>query len=236
MNKVSRQSLTDQVFTQLSEKIVSGEWPYGYRLPYENDLARELGVSRVSVRGAIQMLQTLGMVKTRVGSGTVVSHVNMDTVFQQLYQINAFSHDHRQINQVKSIMEMSCLRLDIQKKQPAKKIQHLQDILDEMIQDLENGDMEAYLKKDMEFHTSIVQMTENDLLIMIYQAIASLIIEESKWNTEQGMLKQGKRSIENVRMLHQASIDVLKTRDLNRCSEIFDMQIKEAEKLYQKDS
>ncbi len=57
----------------VSEKIESGEWAPGYRLPTEAELSREFGVSRITVRHAMQLLQSQGMLERKQGRGTFVA-------------------------------------------------------------------------------------------------------------------------------------------------------------------
>jgi len=65
--------LYHQLKELLTEKIDSGEWEPGYRLPSEQELATELEVSRITVREAMQRLETSGLVERRRGVGTFVA-------------------------------------------------------------------------------------------------------------------------------------------------------------------
>jgi len=56
----------------VTEKIESGEWEPGRQLPSEPDLAREFGVSRATVRQALQLLESQGLVERIQGKGTFV--------------------------------------------------------------------------------------------------------------------------------------------------------------------
>jgi DNA-binding FadR family transcriptional regulator len=58
-----------QIAEQIRSLIRSGEYPPGARLPPERDLARQLGVSRPSVREALIALEVEGLVEVRIGSG-----------------------------------------------------------------------------------------------------------------------------------------------------------------------
>ena len=82
--KVQRVSVTDQVFDILVKKILDGEWKVGEKIPSEIDLAQQLGVSRVSLKIALQKLNTLGVTETRVGEGTFVCEFNMKKYFSDL--------------------------------------------------------------------------------------------------------------------------------------------------------
>jgi len=68
-----RRSLRHQLADLLRERMVSGEFTVGDRLPSEPELARELGVSRSSLRAAITLLEEDGLVWRRHGSGTYVT-------------------------------------------------------------------------------------------------------------------------------------------------------------------
>ena len=61
-----------QIADQIRGLIKSGEFPAGARLPPERDLARQLGVSRPSVREALIALEVEGLVEVRIGSGIYV--------------------------------------------------------------------------------------------------------------------------------------------------------------------
>src|SRR5437868_1312845 len=61
-----------QIAAQLSALITSGEFKPGERLPPERELARQLGVSRPSVREALICLEVEGKVDVRVGAGIFV--------------------------------------------------------------------------------------------------------------------------------------------------------------------
>lgn len=58
------------IFDTLKERITSGEYRLGERLPSEGELARWFGVSRMTVVRAVRDLQQLGLVTRRPGSGT----------------------------------------------------------------------------------------------------------------------------------------------------------------------
>lgn len=61
------------VVDQLKDLIASGQLEPGSKLPSERDLCAMLGVSRVSLREALRVLQSTGYVETHAGAGTFVS-------------------------------------------------------------------------------------------------------------------------------------------------------------------
>ena len=72
LQAVEPQRLYRQIADQLRTLIQSGEFVAGSRLPAERDLAKQLGVSRPSVREALIALEVEGWVEVRTGSGVYV--------------------------------------------------------------------------------------------------------------------------------------------------------------------
>jgi len=60
------------VFSQLQMKIVFGEWPEGFRIPTEMDLCEQYGVSRVTIRRALDGLVKYGYIARSRGRGSFV--------------------------------------------------------------------------------------------------------------------------------------------------------------------
>src|SRR5690349_5280725 len=70
---VARGNLTDRVQHLLRERILSGEWPAGTRLPAIERLAADAGVSRTVAREAVKALSTQGLLEVVHGHGTIVA-------------------------------------------------------------------------------------------------------------------------------------------------------------------
>ncbi|MEO6294155.1 MAG: FadR/GntR family transcriptional regulator [Burkholderiaceae bacterium] len=69
---IEPQRLYRQIADQLGQLIGKGEFAVGARLPAERELAKQLGVSRPSVREALIALEVEGWVEVRTGSGIYV--------------------------------------------------------------------------------------------------------------------------------------------------------------------
>lgn len=75
LQAVESSRLYRQIAEQLRALIAQGEFAPGTRLPAERDLARQLGVSRPSVREALIALEVEGWVEVRTGSGVYVQEL-----------------------------------------------------------------------------------------------------------------------------------------------------------------
>lgn len=65
--------LSERLANWLLQRIESGDWPAGHRLPTELQMSREHGVSRTVVREAVSRLKSMGRLTSRQGSGIYVS-------------------------------------------------------------------------------------------------------------------------------------------------------------------
>lgn len=73
VNPLKKETLTEQVMSQIANKVTSGEIKPGERLPDERSLAEMFGVTRARVREALRALSLIGMLTIRPGGGTYVT-------------------------------------------------------------------------------------------------------------------------------------------------------------------
>lgn len=89
----------------LAARISAGEYPAGSRIPSESALAERYGVTRMTVRQAVDGLVFNGVVSRRQGSGTYV--VQVPTVHRPLNRLTGFTEDVRNQGHVTSTSELS---------------------------------------------------------------------------------------------------------------------------------
>ncbi|MET7717998.1 FCD domain-containing protein [Streptomyces sp. NPDC005407] len=77
-------SAVDKAFHGLRHMIAAGRLGAGERIPPENELCEELGVSRGPLREAVRMLVALRIVEPRHGSGTYVSQLRPEDIIGSL--------------------------------------------------------------------------------------------------------------------------------------------------------
>ena len=82
--KLTRTSVVEQISDVMNHSILTNEWKPNDKIPSETELANLFGVNRLSVRLAIQKLNTLGLTETRVGDGTYVKEFSLKPVLSQL--------------------------------------------------------------------------------------------------------------------------------------------------------
>jgi GntR family transcriptional regulator, transcriptional repressor for pyruvate dehydrogenase complex len=71
--RIGRSRVADLIVDDLRERIFSGELPNGSQLPAERELAEQYGVSLATIREAVRVLATVGLVSVRHGAGSFVT-------------------------------------------------------------------------------------------------------------------------------------------------------------------
>lgn len=92
LNRRSYVPLYVQIVDRITEKVNSGEWSPGAKLPSERELAQTYDVSRLTARQALQTLVSQGIVYVQQGRGTFVAQ---STVRAQLSSFDSFSREMR---------------------------------------------------------------------------------------------------------------------------------------------
>jgi DNA-binding GntR family transcriptional regulator len=90
-----------QIARDLRRAIADGRYPVGAQLPTEHDLCKQLGVSRFTIREAIRVLSTAGLVRRKPRAGTLVAALPDDTRYthgigslRDLFQYAQSTHFH----------------------------------------------------------------------------------------------------------------------------------------------
>ncbi|WP_137975285.1 FadR/GntR family transcriptional regulator, partial [Salmonella enterica] len=62
IKSIQKQNVVNEIYDQISSKLLDGSWAPGSRLPSEAELTASFNVSRGSVRSAVQRFRDLGIV------------------------------------------------------------------------------------------------------------------------------------------------------------------------------
>lgn len=100
-----------QIKEEIQRKILSKEWPDGSQIPIESEFCEMYGVSRITVRKALEELQAAGYLEKQQGKGTFV---RCKPVEQRLYKFYSFSEELRSKGHVERafVREFSRIQAD----------------------------------------------------------------------------------------------------------------------------
>ena len=94
-----------RIEADLRHAIAAGEWPVGDRLPSEGQLCGRYGVSRMTVRQALERLAAAGLVAKQQGVGTFVARTKIERVASRLlgFREDTLAHGQRPSTRVLSV-------------------------------------------------------------------------------------------------------------------------------------
>lgn len=210
MEKIKRINVTDQVFDIMLENLLNKTWKPGDRIPSENVLSAQLGVSRVSIKLALQKLNTLGLTETRIGDGSFVREFNMRTIASSLYENRLLDMDFQQMNDFRILIELDVIKLILLKPKDDEGLKKLGEILKAMEKAINLKDKDAFDTAHVSFHKTICVMSGNPVFIHLYDAMDYMISYVYKVNTEADFFTAGaefKESFLFHKYLYQALCD-----------------------------
>lgn len=217
MAKLVRTNLTDQVFDYIQEQISSGNWKRGEKIPSENELSEMLGVSRMTLRTAIQKTNVMGITETKVGEGTFVKKYSMRPYLEELMRSNLIDTTQQEINQMRDILQIGSFRLARNMDDFEQQIELLENLYAEMKKAAENSDIDAFHAADTKFHSSVCKACHNEMLFTIYDALAYLLDEASYQNVVNSI--EYNDSYDVILEYHRELINFMKNKDLEGFSE-----------------
>ena len=173
-----RTALHKDIAAQLSERIVSGEYPEKSLLPPERSLCEIFGVSRTVVREAVKLLESRGLVSIEHGRGTLVRRPGHEQVSESLRLV--LGHDRHSIAQlleVRTILETGMSALAAERRSPGD-LEAMRRWLEVMR--AKPGEPEGYVEADLEFHAAIARAANNPVLTAMLTPLADLLRESRR--------------------------------------------------------
>ncbi len=159
--QIVKANVTQQVIEYLKENLESGNWQVGEKIPSENQLTQILGVSRSSVRTAIQQLIGIGCLESIHGKGTFVVSSSMNAFGSTEGITEADCQNLREVLEYRLVLEPE-ISLMAAQKATFENIQKLRFYLENMKKNV--GKSEAFVRYDILFHEEICRATGNHLL------------------------------------------------------------------------
>ncbi|MBS7706104.1 FadR family transcriptional regulator [Chelatococcus asaccharovorans] len=175
-----RGSLSEQIVTIMRQRIQAGDYPRGEKLPTEQDLIEEFGVSRTVVREAIANLKAGGLVSTRQGVGVFV---------QRQVPLRSFvidDPDLKLVNEAIAVLELR-VALEVEAaglaagRRDEKHLRQMRKAMTAMVEATEAG--EDAIQADLAFHRSIAEASGNVHFLQLFNYLGELLIPRTKFET-----------------------------------------------------
>lgn len=165
MNVMLSEKVADQILKMIT---LEKRFNLGDKLPNENELAEELGVSRTTLREAVKFLIAHNVLEIRRGKGTFVANnkeLNEDYGFSELDNLLLGAMD---LFEMRIMFEPSMARYAVERAtdEDVAEIVRLGEILQKPI-----TDPHARTEYDQKFHFAIARATKNEFVVKILSII-----------------------------------------------------------------
>jgi GntR family transcriptional repressor for pyruvate dehydrogenase complex len=173
-------SLTDDAITRIRELIQTGALTPGSRLPPENQLAAQLGISRNSMREAVKALQFARVLDARPGDGTYVTSLAPDLLLAGLGSAVDLLRDDTllEVMEIRSLLEPAATSLAALRITPDQ-LTELEFLLGRMRAAV--ADAEELVRYDMDFHRTVVAATGNQSLMSVLDGLSGRTARARVW-------------------------------------------------------
>ncbi len=161
MAQVKRTPLADQAADLLLERIRSGEWALGEKLPGETTLAPQLGVGRSTVREAIRQLAGRGVLASRQGSGVFVTALDAPEGWDAVVRRS----DIIAVIEARIAIEGEAAALAAERRSPGE-LRAIRRALG--LRAERRSELAAHVDADTGFHRSVVAAAQNPILAELF--------------------------------------------------------------------
>lgn len=218
---------------QLFAQIASGHYSYGTRIEAERDLAEKCGVTRTTLRQALEFLESYGVVARRPNSGTYVTYREAEAETRQEDKLTSNLLDIAAIAETASPFEMSvvCSILEPEMIRLAALYMSVRDLakLRKLLDDIQKivTDAEQFAHLEKKFLMTIAEGTRNPLFITMYRIINE-VRRQPHWCTTRIQTLSPERILESQKKL-KSLYNALESRDIESAVEFMKLLIADAQ-------
>ncbi|MCX7567885.1 FCD domain-containing protein [Sulfitobacter sp. F26169L] len=162
LEKVAHRSIKDEVAERFATLIASGVLNVGDSLPSERDLAATMGVSRETIRGALMILSSKGIVTIVQGARTRIASVDVGGLgVSALSNGRVTDYTLEDVHEGRLMVEARVAVLAAGRVEKST-LAHLRDLI--TAQEAALHDPVRFLIADRAFHTAVYQSCDNAVL------------------------------------------------------------------------
>jgi GntR family transcriptional repressor for pyruvate dehydrogenase complex len=218
--KVAKQNISDHIFNTLRQEILEQRIKAGDKLPSEGALSIQFGVSKSSVKAALQRLSTLGLIETRVGQGSFVRAFNPHQYMDQIHDFLLNDSNIEKIIEYRMYIEMAFTKLAM-KNATEENYKRMEDILGQMDKAAENNDAILHSQLDYQFHLEICKATQNNIFVMAYELIGKMLLEHITILNKESYKHGGKIILQGKGEIHHLFLQAFIDKDVDACRKCY---------------
>ena len=194
----------EKAIQYIYERMQDGTLRVGSKLPAERAIAEELGIGRNSTREALCTLHGMGLLTRVQGSGNYVSRNVGQSIRQTIQMMLALeSISREEVSSFRRVMEQSVCNVLLEKGMTAEQKQNIEMLLDKM--DCCRG--EQLVDADKAFHEALIAATENNLWMILMEAVTEVYREEIDYNLAHATEETRRQMIKSHRDIYQSLLE-----------------------------
>ncbi|MDF2398029.1 FCD domain-containing protein [Pseudomonas sp. 3MA1] len=174
---ISSSTVVNSVVEKLRASLARGQWRSGDMLPGQRELAEQLGISRPSLREAVIVLETLGLVRSMPGKGVVVLDAPQGEA--QGAESSVAGASLEDVLQLRYTLEPFIVGL-VAQSISSKEVGQLRLTLMDMREALEAGDSEAGVNAYIAFHEELFTLTSNPIFQNVVQQTSNALKQSAQ--------------------------------------------------------
>jgi GntR family transcriptional repressor for pyruvate dehydrogenase complex len=215
---VRRPNLPATIANRLRAQIVSGELPPGSKLPGHRDLAAAHAVSVGSMREAISMLISNGLIETRAGRGTyVAASTELERAGRPRAGVPLLRQEVEELTEARRVIEVQLAAFAAERATP-EQVDALRRATERM--EAAAANPYEYPEADVDFHLVLAEAAGNRYLLQAMVDIRALLRQDMELGAEAAIRRFGdlRPSVES----HRRLLGAIAANDPARAAEVAD--------------
>ena len=205
---------SDIVIKTLLDLMMLGEIEPGGKLPSTENIAKLTGTSVISAREALQILSAIGLIEISHGRGIFMTEGA--PVIEELLEA-------RKVIESNTVM-MAAKNID------SERLEHIENLLQQMEKDIKDGNIEAFSEKDYQYHLLITGAAGNRILLKTLENIKELLLYQ------QSTINRLPNIIRSSSLRHREIYEAMKKRDPDLAGAIMTRHINEVIESWKKNA
>ncbi len=178
MTKLERVSRTQAVVDGLLDAIIAGRLEAGQPLPPEGELAEQFGVSRLTMREGVRLLQAQGVIVAVPGTRHRIAPTDewtgLDAVVRHAQSAGARERSSLEMLEMRMMFETGAAEFAAGRRTEAH-LAEMAALLEEMQAAHERADVDAFVAADLAFHDVIIRAAENRILVASMRPLTTML-------------------------------------------------------------
>lgn len=224
---IQQNTITRQIIHQIHTAIIAGKLAPGDKLPSENDLVKQFGISKQTLRESLRALEHMGLIESRKGTGGGSFIIEVDAAITKLGLLNYFYFKNlsiKDLSMVRKLIEPFTARSAAQTMSD-EDITGLEKLNTGARKHIESKNYNGAMANLTAFHIKIAEQTNNPLIVLLMEFTEDILVDYKQ------VFKMGFDDINDILGAHEKICTAIKKRDKYLASKemlahIYDLEIR----------